>query len=213
VTITTIFFDLDDTLYPASCGLWSQIRDRIGQYMLERVGIPAERVPTLRRQYFEQYGTTLRGLEINHRIDVPDFLAFVHDVPLRDYLQPAPQLRSVLEALPARKFIFTNADVHHARRVLNVLGLEDCFDGCVDVVAITPYCKPMPEAFAIALKMAGETDPRRCVMIDDLPRTTRAARQQGLYSILYGASEPHPDADAVLTDWARLPDLLKNGRN
>ena len=79
------------------------------------------------------------------------------------------------------------------------------------IVAINPYCKPMPQSFAIALKTAGETDPRRCAMIDDLPRTTRAAREQGLYAILYGAAEPHVDADAALTDWSLLPGLF-NGR-
>jgi putative hydrolase of the HAD superfamily len=213
VSISTIFFDLDDTLYPANNGLWHQIKDRIGLYMSERMGIPADQVPALRRKYFEQYGTTLRGLEINHSINMLDYLAFVHDVPLHNYLKPDPLLRSVLEAIPARKFIFTNADLNHAKRVLNVLELEGCFDGVVDVVAITPYCKPMPESFAIALHLAGESDPQRCAMIDDLPRTTRAARQQGLFSILFGATEPHPDADAALTDWAHLPELLTNGRN
>ena len=212
MSISTIFFDLDDTLYPANNGLWNQIKDRIGLYMSERMGLPADQVPTLRRKYFEQYGTTLRGLEINHSINMLDYLAFVHDVPLRDYLKPNPLLRSVLEATPARKFIFTNADVNHAKRVLNVLELEGCFDGVVDVVAIAPYCKPMPESFAIALNLAGESDPQCCAMIDDLPRTTRAARQQGLFSILYGATEPHPDADAALADWADLPELLTNGR-
>jgi HAD superfamily hydrolase (TIGR01509 family) len=113
-----------------------------------------------------------------------------------------------LEALPARKFIFTNADVKHAQRVLAVLQLEDCFEGIVDVVAIDPYCKPMPQSFAIALKAAGEPDPRRCAMIDDMPRTTRAARDQGLYAILYGRTGPHPDADATLLDWSQLPGLL-----
>jgi putative hydrolase of the HAD superfamily len=212
LSISTIFFDLDDTLYPANNGLWLQIKDRIGLYMSARMGLPAEQVPALRRQYFEQYGTTLRGLEVNHAIDMRDYLAFVHDVPLRDFLKPDPFLRSVLEAIPARKFIFTNADVNHAQRVINILGLENCFDGIVDVVSIAPYCKPMPESFAIALRLAGESDPQRCAIIDDLPRTTRAARQQGLFAILYGATEPHPDADAALTDWAQLPQLLTNGR-
>jgi putative hydrolase of the HAD superfamily len=212
MNFSTIFFDLDDTLYPAACGLWLQIRARISRYMVERMGLPVDQAHVLQRQYFEQYGTTLRGLEAKHAVDTADFLAYVHAVPLRDYLQPDPQLRAVLQAIPARKFIFSNADVHHARRVTAALGLKGCFDGVVDVVAIAPYCKPMPESFAIALQLAGEPDPRRCVMIDDLPRTTQAAREQGLFSILYGKTEPHPEADAVLTDWSLLPDLLKNGR-
>lgn len=208
MTITTIFFDLDDTLYPASSGLWQQIKARIGLYMRERLDIPAEQVAALRQRLFEKYGTTLRGLQENYQVDVADFLAFVHDVPVTEYIHPNPLLRQVLQSQPARKFIFTNADAPHARRVLNALQLEDCFEAIIDVVAIDPYCKPMPEAFAIALKAAGESDPGSCVMLDDIPRTTRAARQFGMYAILCGQAEPHPDADATLTDWAGLADLL-----
>ena len=208
MTISTIFFDLDDTLYPADSGLWQRIKERIGLYMLERLHIPAGQVQALRRQYFEQYGTTLRGLQANYPFEMTDYLAYVHDVPLADYICPNPALRSALEGIPARKFIFTNADANHAKRVISVLQLEGCFDGIVDVVAIDPYCKPMPESFAIALKTAGESDPRRCAMIDDLPRTTRAARERGLYAILFGKAGPHPDADATLTDWSVLPGLL-----
>ena len=211
MTISTIFFDLDDTLYSADSGLWQQIKERIGLYMLDRLHIPAGQVRTMRRQYFEQYGTTLRGLQANYTFEMADYLAYVHDVPLADYIQPNPALRSALEVISARKFIFTNADVNHAKRVLSVLQLEDCFDDIIDVVAIDPYCKPMPQSFAIALKAAGESDPRRCAMIDDMPRTTRAAREQGLYAILYGAAGTHPDSDATLTDWPQLPGLL-NGR-
>ncbi|MBK9600591.1 MAG: HAD-IA family hydrolase [Anaerolineales bacterium] len=52
------------------------------------------------------------------------------------------------------------------------------------MTTVAPYCKPMPESFNIAMKVAGETDPSRCVMIDDLRRTTRAAREAGMFSIL-----------------------------
>jgi FMN phosphatase YigB (HAD superfamily) len=70
----------------------------------------------------------------------------------------------------------------------------------------------MPESFQIALQVAGESDPGRCVMIDDLPHTTRAAREAGLFTILYGQGGSHPDADAVMDDWGKLPALL-DGRS
>ena len=60
----------------------------------------------------------------------------------------------------------------------------------VDVNTVAPYCKPMPESFAIAMDLADEPDPRKCVMIDDLPRTTRAALNVGMASLLYGCDEP-----------------------
>jgi putative hydrolase of the HAD superfamily len=208
MTITTIFFDLDDTLYPAKSGLWREIKERISVYMHERLGIPIDQAATLRQKYLQEYGTTLLGLQANYTLDVQDFLDFVHGLPLRDYIQPTLGLRSVLATIPARKFIFSNADASHIQRVLNVLELDGCFDGVLDILSMFPYCKPMPESFALALKLAGETDPLRCVLIDDLPRNTRVAREQGFHTILYGADEPHPDADAVLSDLLLLPNLL-----
>ena len=205
---TTLFFDLDDTLYPSSTGLWKAIKERMNIYMRDRLSISERDVPLLREQYFKMYGTTLRGLQERHNVDKDDFLAFVHDLPLRDFLNPNPNLRDVIASLPTRNLIFTNADVNHARRVLTALQLEDLFTAIVDVNAVAPYCKPMPESFAIAMDLADEPDPRKCVMIDDLPRITRAALNVGMASLLYGCDEPSADASGVFTDWAHLPILL-----
>ena len=97
---TTLFFDLDDTLYPASTGLWLAIKDRMNLYMLERLGLPENDIPVLREQYFKMYGTTLRGLQERHKVDKDDFLAFVHDLPLKDFLTPEPD-RAGCDRFPA----------------------------------------------------------------------------------------------------------------
>jgi putative hydrolase of the HAD superfamily len=206
---TTIFFDLDDTLYPSHVGLWSAIKARMNDYMEERLRIPPAEIPALREKYYLQYGTTLHGLQRHHHVDVQEYLAYVHDLPLADYLTPNPILRSIIASLPTRNLIFTNADVPHAERVLAALNLRDLFAAIVDVNAIDPYCKPMPESFGIAMKTAGETDPSRCVMIDDLARTTRAAKEVGLSSILYGGTMVNGDADASLSDWNELVGILE----
>jgi putative hydrolase of the HAD superfamily len=205
---TTIFFDLDNTLYPASTGLWQTLKERMNAYMRERVGIPPADIPGLREEYFRKYGTTLRGLQANHSVDPQDFLAYVHDVPLQDYLRPDPGQHAALADLGTRNLIFTNADLAHARRVLQFLQLEDCFTDIIDINRMDPYCKPDPAAFALAMKQAGESDPGKCVMIDDLPHTTRAARALGLYAVLYGAAPQQAEADAALTDWRNLASLL-----
>lgn len=208
VRFSTIFFDLDDTLYPASTGLWQAIKERMNLYMHDRMGFNPAEIAHVREKYYLQYGTTLRGLQANHTIDVQDFLAFVHDLPLTDYILPNPDLCDVISGLGTRNLIFTNADAAHAQRVLKVLGLDACFEGIVDVNTVSPYCKPMPESFGIAMRVAGERDPSRCVMIDDLPRTTRTAREVGWFSILFGQEASHPDASAVMTDWRGLPAIL-----
>ena len=205
---TTLFFDLDDTLYPNTSGLWQAIKSRINLYMVERLDVPEKGAPQLREQYFKMYGTTLHGLQARHNVDAEEFLAFVHNLPLKEYLTPDPVQRDVIASLPNRKLIFTNADANHARRVLAALQLDDLFETFVDIHGVSPYCKPMTESFAIAQEIADEPDPRKCVMIDDLPRTTRAALNVGMASLLYGTEEPTEEASGVFKDWAHLPVLL-----
>jgi pyrimidine 5'-nucleotidase len=212
VSFTTIFFDLDDTLYPASSGLWTTLKQRMTHYMVKRMNIPEADVPRLREAYFRTYGTTLRGLQANHVIDTEEYLAYVHDVQPGEYIRPDPVQQSVLAALPTHNLIFTNADANHARRVLRTLQIEQHFADIIDVNRMEPYCKPRREAFALAMKASGEDDPAKCMMIDDLPHTTRAAREFGLYAVLFGAASPGEAADAACSDWSHLPDLL-NGKS
>lgn len=209
--LTTIFFDLDDTLYPASSGLWHTLKSRMNDYMRDHLGFPEADIPAIRERYFMQYGTTLRGLQANHAVDTAHYLAYVHNVQLESFLKPDPVQRAVIAGLKTRNLIFTNADASHAGRVLAALNLDDLFEIVIDVNAVEPYCKPMPEAFSIAMRAAGVSDPAECAMIDDLPRTTRTARQLGMFSLLYGGASARPDADGAFTDWRELPALL-NGR-
>ena len=39
---STLFIDLDDTLYINEDGLWAAIKERMSQYMIEKLDIPAE---------------------------------------------------------------------------------------------------------------------------------------------------------------------------
>ncbi len=208
VRFTTILFDLDDTLYPASSGLWPALKERMNRYMIDRLHIPAADVPAMREDYFRRYGTTLRGLEANFQVDEQDYLAYVHDVKLADYLRPDPVLQEVLASLPTRNVVFTNADSGHAGRVLRILQLEPYFHAVVDINRMRPYCKPSPEAFALAMQAAQEDSPSRCVMIDDLPHTTRAAMDLGMHALLFGAASHESAADAAFCDWRSLPALL-----
>lgn len=205
---TTLFFDLDGTLYSNSTGLWDAIRFRMTQYMLECLNLPKENVSDLRRQYFEKYGTTLRGLQMHHRVDANDYLAYVHDLPLEKYLKAEPQLRVVLESLPQQKWIFTNADSDHAKRVLAVLELADCFSGIIDVRALEFQCKPEVRAYRMALDLAGEPDPQRCILVDDSPANLAPAQEIGITTVLVGADENCAAADHRVSHLVELPQVL-----
>jgi putative hydrolase of the HAD superfamily len=205
---TTFFFDLDETLYPHGSGVWEAIAGRITLFMTQRMGFQPDQVVSIREKYFRAYGTTLRGLQAHHNVNMDDYLAFVHDVPLAQFIHPDPDGIAAIAGIHARKFVFTNADANHAKRVLEAVGMQGLFDGIIDVHTIAPFCKPMPEAFELALHAAGDPEPEDCVLLDDQGRITRAGRRMGMFTILVGQTEAGEDADAVLPHLSGLPSLL-----
>jgi pyrimidine 5'-nucleotidase len=205
---STLFIDLDDTLYPNSNGLWESIRERMTDFMRERLNLPFREVNRLRRHYFEKYGTTLKGLQIHYQIDADEYLAYVHDLPLEKYLHPDKDIRSLLLSLPQLKWIFTNADDAHARRVLSTLKLDDCFDGIIDVRALNFTCKPQIDAYKKAMLISGETVPDKCIMLDDSIRNLAPATEMGITTILVGTIDAHPDAHHSIPSLHYLPEKL-----
>lgn len=203
-----ILFDLDDTLYPSTNGLWASIRQRMNDYMLEKLQMPPEQVSIIRRQYFEKYGTTLRGLQIHHQIDADDFLAYVHDLPVEMVIPRDPDLHRLLKSIPQPKWIFTNADANHARRVLSALGVSDCFDDIIDIRAMNFICKPDPLAYRIALDRLGERYPERCVYLDDAARNLAPAYEMGFMTVLVSQNGSDAVAKHTITRPHDLPQVL-----
>ncbi len=196
--LNTLFIDLDDTVYPAETGLWELIKQRISLYMHEKLGLTWDDIPSMRTHYYRNYGTTMRGLLSDFNIDKEEYLLFVHDIPIDKILKPNPVLRHALQALPQKKVIFTNADVPHAMRVMNALNIADCFEQTIDILQLFPHCKPMPEAFHMALDIAGEQDASRCAFLDDSVVNLAAAKQIGFYTIRVGSEEPGDEYDASI---------------
>jgi len=201
----TILIDLDETIYESGNGLWGAIRDRMSDFMHVQLRFSMEEIPALRHSYYETYGTTLRGLQIHHQVDADEFLAYVHDLPLAYYLQPDPELHSLLHSLPQRKYIFTNADSGHASRVLKALEVSDCFVGIIDIRAMEFICKPQPEAYRRALEIMDQNDPRRCVYLDDIPKNLTPARKMGMFTVLVRNESVDSVADKTVSSLKDLP--------
>ena len=202
------FFDLDETLYPAGNGVWEAIAERINLYLHQRLNIAWEEIPELREQYYLAYGTTMRGLETTYQIDTQEYLQFVHDIPLSDYIQPNAQLREILVGISQPKYIFTNADHNHAKRVLNALAIEDCFIDIFDVNTVSPYCKPQPEAYQIVIKLLNITNHQKKVLIDDKITNLKTAHQFGFSTILVGQNGPVDGIDVCISNILELPAVL-----
>lgn len=182
--IRAFFIDLDDTVYPASSGVWPLAGERMVTYIHEVLGIPLAEAPKIRERLFHTYGTTLRGLQLEYGIDSEDYLAYVHDLDLRNLLQPDPELKEALARFEQPKWIFTNATREHAQNVLSVIQVVECFSGIIDIRDVQPYCKPDPAAYEIALKLAGNLAPEEVLMVDDRKENLDVAASLGFKTVL-----------------------------
>ncbi|MFN2226549.1 MAG: pyrimidine 5'-nucleotidase [Anaerolineae bacterium] len=192
MTIRAILFDLDDTLYPPSAGVMGQIREMILAYMHTRLELSPEEADALRRRYLHEYGTTMRGLQIHHQIEPDDYLDFVHNIPLRDYIRPNPDLDRALASLPQQKVVFTNASREHALRVLEVLGVSHHFERIVDVRDVDFESKPRLAAYRRICKLL-DLSPEECMLVEDNVRNLRPAKDLGMTTVLVGGAGDDPD--------------------
>jgi len=204
-----LVFDLDDTLYPAGSGLFYEVGDLIHRYLHERMGFPEEEVAQVRRRYYEQYGTTLRGLQVHHQVDVDDYLRFVHDVDVSHYLQPDLALDAALNSLPQEKVLFTNATAEYAARVMAVLGVERHFRRIVDIYAVDFHCKPSPKAYHTLLETLSARGPE-CLLVEDNLRNLRIGNELGMRTVLVRPEAIDQDgAEWVVTHAAEVLQVVR----
>ncbi|MBC00292.1 MAG: pyrimidine 5'-nucleotidase [Rhodobacteraceae bacterium] len=200
-------FDLDNTLYPATSNLFEQIDTRISDYIARTLDMPADEARIKQKEFYRDYGTTLRGLMIEYDIEPDAFLEYVHDI---DYspIEPNPELGRMIAELPGKKFIFTNGDKPHAERTAERLGISDQFDDIFDIVAAGLLPKPNLEAYNLFMDRTGVA-PARAAMFEDLARNLVVPHRLGMRSVLLvpdgtravfreeweleGANAPHVD--------------------
>jgi len=205
--IRTILFDLDETMYPRGTGIMDQLRVLIHRYIQTRLDLSCEEADVLRRRYFQIYGTTMRGLQVNHQIDADEFLAYVHDMPLHEYLQPNPQLDAVLTSIPQRKVIFTNASREHAEGILAQLGVRRHFEQIVDVRDMGYESKPQPDAYQRICNML-DIQPEECVLVEDNIRNLKPAKDLGMVTVLVNGNGTDDSVDYAIDRIEEIGQLL-----
>lgn len=187
-------FDLDNTLYPPDLGLFAQIDQRMGAFIMKTVGCDAAEARTIQKRYFHDHGTTLAGMMRHHGIAPEEFLTFVHDIDM-DRVPEDRDLRAALAALPGRRHIFTNADATYAAAVLLRRGLADLFDCIVDIRATDYLPKPEAAAYAALHRLIPDFEPTRSIFIDDMTRNLRPAHAMGITTVWLDNGSESGDRD------------------
>jgi len=203
-----ILFDLDNTLYTEKCGIFDLIDQRMNEWLTSRLGVPPAEVNEFRHNYFVRYGTTLRGLMLHHNVDPHEFLEYVHDVPVLEFLSADEELRKTLQLIRSRKIIFTNSDAKHANRILDALGIRDLFERIFDIEAMRFIPKPNPEPYRLVLDYL-KVLPSDCLLIDDMERNLKPAKNLGIRTILIGDGKPAEDDQHVIANVKELNAVLQ----
>ena len=174
-------FDLDNTLYPASCRLFDQVERRIGEYVQQLLNLEPEAARALQKQYFRDHQTTLNGLMIHHKIKPEEFLDFVHQIDLAPVVADQ-RLDQALARLPGRKLIYTNGSVRHAENVMGAWASRGI--SRASSTSPKPPIVPKPDIAAYrALVARHGIDPTRAIMLDDMPRNLAPAAELGMTTV------------------------------
>ena len=221
--VDTWVFDLDNTLYPRHLNLWQQVDERIREYVAKFLDVGREEAFRVQKDYYRRYGTTMRGLMVEHGLNPDDFLDFVHEID-HSPLEPNPVLGAAIEALPGRKLILTNGTRKHADAVTRRLAIDHHFEGVFDIVAAELEPKPSPQTYDRFLEAHG-VDPSSAAMFEDLARNLAVPHALGMTTVLVvphgtrevfreswemeGPGEPH--VDHVTDDLAKFLEQIAPG--
>ncbi|KAI1003623.1 hypothetical protein K3495_g4588 [Podosphaera aphanis] len=184
------FFDIDNCLYPKSKNVSSLLIELIVQYMVKNLKLSHNEANELHQGYYRDYGLAVEGLSRHYKIDPLEYNRQVDDaLPLESLLSPDPELRKLLLDMNKTKvklWLFTNAYSTHGKRVVQLLGVDDLFEGITfsDYSQEKILCKPHPKMYEKAMREAGIGDPKKCYFVDDSESNCRSAEKLGWTAVL-----------------------------
>ena len=147
------------------------MRALINSYFKRHLSLSESDAQSLHEKYYKDYGLAVSGLALHHKIDPLDFNREVDDaLPLEDIITSNSQLRQLLDDIDKSKvklWLFTNAHITHAQRVVKLLGVEDMFEGLTycDYSKVPIHPKPHTEAYEKAEMEAGVLSIQDCYFI------------------------------------------------
>jgi putative hydrolase of the HAD superfamily len=206
-----LLLDYDHTLYPSTLNTLKAVDDRITLYIKTFLGFTHEAADAARLRLWDEYGTTLKGLEEHHGVDRDHYCDFIHAVEDHHLPPPNPALTAWLARIPHPCYIFTNARADWPIRGLTAMGLESILPlslpgaggngdglrlhGMFDIAFMDWQGKPHPESYdkVEAFLRERHGDDIQIHFADDRRDNLETARDRGWVTIWI---TPH-DAPAV----------------
>jgi putative hydrolase of the HAD superfamily len=177
-------FDLDDTLHNASAHIFPVMNQAMTNYIMDTLAMDEATAHDLRRHYWRVYGATLKGLMRHHQTDPQHFLKVTHQFDdLAERVIAVKRLRHLIKSLAGRKVVFTNAPRDYALRVLNLLGIADCFELVFSVESTKFHAKPSLRGFQLLLASL-RVKASDCVLLEDNAAALMTAKRLGMKTVL-----------------------------
>jgi putative hydrolase of the HAD superfamily len=177
-------FDLDDTLHNASAHIFPVMNQAMTNYIMDTLAMDEAAAHDLRRHYWRVYGATLKGLMRHHQTDPQHFLKVTHQFDdLAERVIAVKRLRHLIKSLAGRKVVFTNAPRDYALRVLNLLGIADCFELVFSVESTKFHAKPSLRGFQLLLASL-RVKASDCVLLEDNAAALMTAKRLGMKTVL-----------------------------
>ena len=180
--ITALLFDLDNTLYSAHAGITEALEAQMNAYVQQLTGLSIDEAQALRQHYFVTYGTTLRGLQLHHDVDIEHYLYTVHQFDAAAYVANDAVLYQLLAGDSRRQAIFTNSPREHAERVLCALGIDQLQLPIIDIRAMNFVPKPHLSAYQTAMSVIGQ-EAAQIAFFEDTLHNLEPAKQLGMTTV------------------------------
>ena len=177
-------FDLDNTMYDINLGLFKKISNRITDFIMSKYSLDIDQAKKIQKEYYLKYGLTLRGLIVEKKLEPEEFLDYVHDVEHPE-LKKNDQLISKIRILEGKKIIFTNATSKHAKKILNILELEDDFDQIIDIKDLEYIPKPDKRSYKKLLECLNlnKENLNKTIFVEDTVKNLIPAKELGITTV------------------------------
>ncbi len=199
-------FDLDNTLHDATTHIFPHINRSMTAYLQEHLHLNEDEADALRVDYWQRYGATLSGLMKHHGTDPDHFLWHTHQFPdLPGMVLREPRLRRMLQQLPGKKVVYSNAPLHYADAVLRLMRVDDLFDDVFSIEHARYAPKPQASGFRRLLRKH-HLQAAQCVMVEDSLDNLQTAKRLGMRTVWVGDAIRVPSfVDVRIRDVLELP--------
>ena len=176
-------FDVDATLYPASCGIENECNNLCIKFFIEQLRMSKDEAVQAIENLRKEYGYESSVMDKKYGVSEKEYLEYVCDTRV-DKISSNFELNELLNKAPQQKFILTDAPKSHAVKVLKKLGvLERMFVDIFDPEAAGFTYKYQDEMFERFFTV-NKINPQQSVFFEDKEANLEQGKKFGMTTVL-----------------------------